>query len=341
MNEIKDILQIFEKQKNDIHSQQDFNEFKITFFGKKGLITSLGSKVSNLEHEERRLFGVQLNALRSQIQGFLEGKQKELSEQELQRKVNSEKIDVSLPCRSYSRGTLHPITHTIRELKNIFRNMGLVHVDGPEIEDEWHNFSALNIPETHPARQMHDTFYLKNIDKLLRTHTSCVQIRYMQENKPPFGIVSSGRVYRSEHDATHTPMFHQMEALVIGRDINFGHLKNCLSRFLCEFFEIQNLPMRLRASYFPFTEPSAEVDIQCDRSRKDTITIGQGDDWLEILGCGMVHHQVLRNVGIDPEEYQGFAFGVGIERLAMLKYQISDLRKFFEGDIRWNEYYGF
>jgi len=246
------------------------------------------------------------------------------------------------------QGSIHPITQVTNELIAIFAEFGFTVAEGPEIEDDFHNFSALNIPESHPARQMHDTFYLRGMlgepgqetPAVLRTHTSPVQIRTMLANKPPIRIIAPGTTYRSDSDMTHTPMFHQIEGLVIDKSINMGHLKGLLNDALAAFFGLEKLPMRFRASFFPFTEPSAEVDIGCKRGR-DALVIGEGDDWLEIAGCGMVHPNVLRNCGIDPDEWQGFAFGCGIERLAMLKYNIPDLRTFFAGDKRWLTHYGF
>ncbi|MDA0997853.1 MAG: phenylalanine--tRNA ligase subunit alpha, partial [Proteobacteria bacterium] len=240
-------------------------------------------------------------------------------------------------------GLIHPISQTIEEIVSIFGEMGFTVAEGPDIEDDWHNFTALNIPPDHPARQEHDTFYLPGdyeTRKVLRTHTSPVQIRTMAAEKPPIRIIVPGRTFRSDHDATHSPMFHQVEGLLVDRSSHMGHLKGCLIEFCRAFFELDDLPVRFRPSYFPFTEPSAEVDIGC--TRKDgEFRIGRGDDWLEILGCGMVNPNVLANCGIDPTEYQGFAFGMGVERVAMLKYGIPDLRTFYESDLRWLRHYGF
>ena len=255
-----------------------------------------------------------------------------------------EKIDVTLPARPETQGAIHPISQTIDEVISIFGEMGFRVAEGPDIEEDWYNFTALNIPLDHPARQEHDTFYL-NAERdgqrmVLRTHTSPVQIRTMQVQEPPIRIIVPGRTYRCDHDATHSPMFHQVEGLHIDKGINMGHLKGCLNYFIKEFFEVDKIKMRFRPSHFPFTEPSAEVDIGY-RIEKNKIIIGEGDKWLEVLGCGMVHPNVLKNCKVDPKIYQGFAFGIGIDRLAMLKYGINDLRSFFECDYRWLNHYGF
>ena len=259
-------------------------------------------------------------------------------------RLAAERIDVTLPPRERPEGRIHPVSQVTDEIVAIFADMGFAVAEGPDIEDDWHNFEALNIPPEHPARQMHDTFYLEALQDgaplLLRTHTSPVQIRTMLAGKPPFRIIAPGRTYRRDSDMTHTPMFHQVEGLVIDRETHMGHLKGCLIDFVGAFFERDQVPVRFRPSYFPFTEPSAEMDVGCRRSR-DELVIGEGSDWLEILGCGMVHPRVLQAVGLDPDEWQGFAFGMGIDRVAMLKYGIPDLRTFFEADLRWIRHYGF
>ncbi|MDJ1305240.1 MAG: phenylalanine--tRNA ligase subunit alpha [Candidatus Midichloria sp.] len=341
MSQLNSINELFVSELSNVSNFTELFNLKAKFLGKRSLLAEQMAKLGALTPEEKKQLGLEINTVREYILKNLSEKQKELEELELVQKLNAQSIDITLPGRGFTRGKIHPITNTINELKNIFVRMGFSHVEGPEIEDDWHNFTALNINESHPARQMHDTFYMQNIEGLLRTHTSGVQIRYMEKNQPPIRIISSGRVYRSDYDATHTPMFHQLEGLIIGEEINFGHLKGCIAQFLKEFFRVNALPMRWRSSYFPFTEPSAEIDIKCDRSTKKEIRIGEGNDWLEILGCGMVHEKVLKNVGIDPMKYQGFAFGVGIERLTMLKHNIPDLRTLFEGDMRWHEIYGF
>lgn len=327
---------------------QALDTVRVTALGKKGKITDLMKSLGNLDPEARKETGAALNALKDEIAALIETQEKSLKKQALEDRLANETVDVSLSVRPQMKGTIHPISQTMEEIISIFGSMGFTVAEGPDIEDDWHNFTALNFPPGHPAREMHDTFYLPDdpeekdeaAKKLLRTHTSTVQIRAMQERGAPIKVIVMGRTYRSDYDMTHTPMFHQCEGLLIGKDITMGHLKGCLMDFVRTYFEIDDLPTQFRPSFFPFTEPSAEMDIGC--SRKDGgLKIGAGDSWLEILGCGMVHPNVLKNCGIDPDEYQGFAFGMGIERLAMLKYGIPDLRTFFESDIRWLQHYGF
>ena len=318
-------------------------EARVAILGKKGTLTDALKAMGQATPEERKTLGAELNKIKQQITDALEAKKAELSVAELNARLASEKLDVTLPTRPENKGKIHPITQVSEEITAIFADLGFSVEVGPDIEDDEHNFSALNIPESHPARQMHDTFYLhgKGENKtVLRTHTSPVQIRTMKNGKPPFRFIAMGSTYRCDSDLTHTPMFHQVEGLVIDKNINMGHLKGCVTEFMRVFFELDELPTRFRPSFFPFTEPSAEIDIGCERS-KESIKIGKGADWLEIGGCGMVHSNVLKNCGIDPNEYQGFAFGMGIERLAMLKYGIPDLRTFFESDSRWLQHYGF
>ncbi len=322
---------------------------RVTALGKKGRITDLMKTLGQMSDEERKTTGQELNKLKDEIAGLIKKQEEALKRQAMDEKLATETIDVTLSTRPERKGHIHPISQTMEELVTIFADMGFSVADGPDIEDDWHNFTALNFPPGHPAREMQDTFFLpedseetdtERKKKLLRTHTSSVQIRYMVENKPPMRIIVMGRTYRSDYDMTHTPMFHQMEGLVIDEKTHMGHLKGCLRDFCESYFEVENLPMRFRPSFFPFVEPGAEVDIGC--SRKDGgLKIGEGEDWLEILGCGMVHPNVLKNCGIDPDKYQGFAFGMGIERIAMLKYGIPDLRTFFESDTRWLDHYGF
>jgi phenylalanyl-tRNA synthetase alpha chain len=280
--------------------------------------------LASLSPEEKPKKGAEINQVKKQIEALLETRKQEISNLELNEKLEKEKIDVTLPSRPKMKGSLHPVMNTIDEISTIFHGIGFDVADGPEIEDDFHNFTALNIPESHPARAMHDTFYV-NKEYVLRTHTSPVQIRYMENNTPPIQIISPGRVYRVDSDATHSPMFHQVEGLVINEDVNFANLKGVVQSFLQSFFEDENLTIRFRPSYFPFTEPSAEIDMSWN------------DGWLEIGGCGMVHPNVLKHVNIDPEMYQGFAFGLGVERLTMLKYGINDLRHFFNHDLRFLE----
>lgn len=321
---------------------------RVMALGKKGRITDLMKNLGGMDPEARKALGAALNELKDQIAALIEKQETALKMQALNDRLAHETVDITLSARPERKGHIHPLSQTMEELVSIFADMGFSVAEGPDIEDDFHNFTALNFPPGHPAREMHDTFYLPDdpdekgeaAKKLLRTHTSTVQVRTMMKQKPPIRIVCMGRTYRSDYDMTHTPMFHQMEGLVIDRDVHMGHLKGCLEDFLRAFFQVDDLPVRFRPSFFPFTEPSAEVDIGC--SRKDGgLKIGAGDSWLEILGCGMVHPNVIRNCGLDPEEYQGFAFGMGLERLTMLKYGIPDLRTFFESDVRWLEHYGF
>ncbi|MBN8521574.1 MAG: phenylalanine--tRNA ligase subunit alpha [Alphaproteobacteria bacterium] len=334
-----------------VGSAKDLNaleEARVTALGKKGRITDLMKTLGTLSPEERKTTGAELNTLKDEISALIEKQEQALKKQALDARLAHEKMDVTLSVRPQAKGTIHPISQTMDELVSIFGAMGFSVAEGPDIEDDWHNFTALNFPPGHPAREMHDTFYLPDdpkqtgdaAKKLLRTHTSTMQVRHMMANKPPYKIIVMGRTYRSDYDMTHTPMFHQIEGLVIDKDIHMGHLKGCLMDFARAYFGMDQLPVRFRPSFFPFTEPSAEMDIGC--SRKDGgLKIGAGDDWLEILGCGMVHPNVLKNCGVDPDEYQGFAFGMGVERIAMLKYGIPDLRTFFDSDVRWLSHYGF
>lgn len=318
-------------------------ELKVKYIGKNGILTDVSKKIVNMLPEERRDYGAKINNLKSDVAESIAAATAKYKALEIEKKLLTDSIDVTLPVRPKLEGVAHPIMMVQDELRKIFAAMGFKYEEGLEIEDDWHNFTALNIADDHPARQMHDTFYIESAegkDLLLRTHTSNVQIRVMKNAAPPYKFITMGKTFRSDSDATHSPMFHQMEAVYVDKFVNLGHLKYCLEHFLARFFNKENIPMRMRASHFPFTEPSIEVDIRCDRSDKNNLIIGQGSDWIEILGCGMIHPNVLKNCGIDPSEYQGFALGAGIERLAMLKYGISDLRKFFDGDIRWLSNYG-
>jgi phenylalanyl-tRNA synthetase alpha chain len=318
---------------------------RIDALGKKGRITALMKGLGQMDPEARKQAGQALNALKDEVAAAVDARKATLEDEALSASLANERVDITLPVRDERQGLVHPISQTIEEVTAIFAQMGFTVAEGPDIEDDWHNFTALNIPPDHPARQEHDTFYLPGTDerghrKVLRTHTSPVQIRTMTDAKPPFRIVCPGRTYRCDYDATHSPMFHQIEGLLIDKTTHMGHLKGCLIDFCRAFFDIDDLPVRFRPSYFPFTEPSAEVDIGCTRDG-GAFRIGHGDDWLEILGSGMVNPKVLENCGIDPTEYQGFAFGVGIERIAMLKYGIPDLRTFYDSDLRWLRHYGF
>lgn len=319
---------------------------RVAALGKKGSVSELLKGLGAMSPEERKEQGAKINALRDRVSSALDAKKSELKEKAISAKLAADVADVTLPVRPAPAeiGRIHPISQVIDELTAIFADMGFSVADGPDIETDFYNFTALNFPAGHPAREMHDTFFFppdaNGERKLLRTHTSPVQIRSMQKQKPPIKIIIPGRTYRSDSDQTHTPMFHQVEGLVIDRKSHLGHLKWILAEFCKAFFEVDDVKMRFRPSFFPFTEPSMEVDIQCDRSGGD-IKFGQGNDWLEILGCGMVHPNVLRNCGLDPDEYQGFAWGMGIDRIAMLKYGMPDLRPFFEADVRWLSHYGF
>ncbi len=317
---------------------------RIDALGKKGKITVRMKALGKLDEKERKSAGQALNVLKDAVAEAIEARKAELAGAALEARLAGEGIDVTLPARPDQIGRIHPISQTMEELVAIFGEMGFTVAEGPDIEDDFHNFTALNIPPEHPARQEHDTFYLPERDDgsrmVLRTHTSPVQIRTMQKTAPPIRIIVPGRTFRADSDATHSPMFHQVEGLVIDETTHMGHLKGTLIEFCRAIFGVEDLPVRFRPSYFPFTEPSAEVDIGCSR-QDGQLKIGAGDDWLEILGCGMVHPKVLENCGIDPGRYQGFAFGVGVERIAMLKYGIPDLRPFFDSDLRWLRHYGF
>ncbi len=322
----------------------DLEKIRVSALGKKGRITELMKGLGGMDPEARKQAGQALNTLKGDVAAAIEDKKQALAGSELDAKLATETVDVSLPVRPEREGLIHPISQTIDEVVAILGELGLSVVEGPDIEDDWHNFTALNIPPDHPARQAHDTFYLPGQgeeDRLvLRTHTSPVQIRTMMNSEPPIRIIVPGRTYRCDYDATHSPMFHQVEGLVVDENTHMGHLKGCIIDFCRAFFGVDDLPVRFRPSYFPFTEPSAEVDIGCTREGGE-FRIGHGDDWLEILGCGMVNTKVLENCNIDPGKYQGFAFGLGIERMAMLKYGIPDLRTFYESDLRWLRHYGF
>jgi phenylalanyl-tRNA synthetase alpha chain len=319
---------------------------RVAALGKKGTISELLKTLGSMTPDERRQKGPLINGLRDNVQGAIARRKEALAEAALDARLQAERIDVTLPVREgpETRGRIHPITQVMDELSAIFADMGFSIAEGPDIETDYLNFTALNFPEGHPAREMHDTFFLRpdaNGDrKVLRTHTSPVQIRTMKSVAPPIRVICPGRTYRHDSDQTHTPMFHQVEGLVIDREAHIGHLKWILEEFCKAFFEVPEVKMRFRPSFFPFTEPSAEVDIQCSRQGGE-IRFGEGTDWLEILGCGMVHPNVLRNCGLDPDEFQGFAWGMGIDRIAMLKYGMPDLRPFFEADVRWLDHYGF
>lgn len=341
MNDLDKINSSFEQKIKSLKTKEELQILKTEFFGKSGQITNQFKNLGTISLEKRKEFASSLNKLKDNLTSKIESKFLELETLEINEKLKDQKVDITLPIRPFQNGKIHPVSQVIDEISSIFSELGFSVAEGPDVETEYNNFTALNTPEDHPARDTHDTFYLEENKKiLLRTHTSPVQIRTMIDGKPPFKIIVPGRTYRCDSDQTHTPMFHQLEGLHIDKNITMSHLKGCLDYFIKEFFEVKNLKMRFRPSYFPFTEPSAEVDIGY-RIENGRIVIGEGDKWLEILGCGMVHPNVLRNVKVDPNKYQGFAFGMGIDRLAMLKYGINDLRSFFESDFRWLSHFGF
>ncbi|MFQ5984767.1 MAG: phenylalanine--tRNA ligase subunit alpha [Alphaproteobacteria bacterium] len=319
-------------------------QVRVKALGRKGSVTALMKGLGQMEPAARKEAGALFNRLKNRIAEAIETRRAELGAARLEERLGAERVDITLPPRPEGDGRIHPVSQVMDEIVAIFGEMGFALAEGPDIEDDFHNFTALNLPPEHPARQEMDTFYFHEradgTRLLLRTHTSPVQVRTMQAQKPPIRIIVPGRTYRCDSDMTHTPMFHQIEGLVVDKTTHMGHLKGCLRDFVQAFFEVDDVPMRFRPSYFPFTSPSAEVDIGCSRAG-GTLTVGAGDDWLEILGCGMVHPNVLACCGADPEVYQGFAFGLGIDRLAMLKYGIPDLRSFFDADLRWLRHYGF
>lgn len=355
MNDIAILKDELSEQITAANDLKSLDEVRVSVLGKKGRITDLMKTLGGMDPEERKAKGQALNQLKDEIADLIKSQESALKRQEMDARLANETIDISLSTRPEQKGSIHPISQTMEELVTIFTAMGFSVAEGPDIEDDWHNFTALNFPPGHPAREMQDTFFLpqdpeesdpERAKKLLRTHTSSVQIRYMSENqKPPIKTVCFGRTYRSDYDMTHTPMFHQMECLYIDKGVTMAHLKGCLTDFVRAFFKLDDLPVRFRPSFFPFVEPGAEVDIGYYKDGKG-IKLGKAKDpvdqkWMEILGSGMVHPNVLKNCGIDPEEYQGFAFGMGLERTTMLKYGIPDLRTFFESDVRWLSHYGF
>ena len=327
-----------------VETMDALEAIRITALGKQGSVSALLKSLGGMMPEERQAQGPVINGLREAVTAAIADKKAALEGAILNARLATERLDMTLPAPEHPRGSIHPVSQVMDELAEIFADMGFAVAEGPEIEDDWHNFTALNIPETHPARAMHDTFYFEQSppgsQMLLRTHTSPVQIRTMTSQTLPIRIIAPGRVYRSDSDATHTPMFHQIEGLVIDKGIHLGHLKWTLETFLKAFFERDDVVLRLRPSYFPFTEPSAEVDVGYSIVGGKRV-IGGSEGWMEVLGSGMVHPKVIANCGLDPEVYQGFAFGTGVDRLAMLKYGMDDLRAFFDGDLRWLKHYGF
>ena len=326
-------------------SLPELDSVRVSLLGKQGEITAKLKSLGSMDPEARASEAPKIHALREQVSDAIAGRKAELEGAELERKLATEKVDLSLPAAPELRGTVHPVSQVMDELAEIFADLGFSVAEGPEIETQWYNFTALNMPENHPARAMQDTFYLEPHKgeaepRVLRTHTSPVQIRAMEAHGAPLYVIAPGRVYRSDSDATHTPMFHQIEGLVIDHDITLGHLKWTLETFLKAFFERDDIAIRMRPSYFPFTEPSAEVDVGFSIVKGRRVVGGQ-EGWMEVLGSGMVHPRVIANCDLDPDEWQGFAFGTGVDRLAMLKYGMDDLRAFFDGDIRWLKHYGF
>jgi len=318
----------------DASDTSELDDVRVRYLGKKGLLTQQLKQLGTLPAEERPAAGQEINRIKQLAQQAIEARGSTLDSAALDAQLVGEKIDVSLPGRGQVHGGLHPVTLTMRRIEQLFRPLGFTVEEGPEIEDDHHNFGALNIPDHHPARAMHDTFYF-DAHTLLRTHTSPVQVRVMEESKPPLRIIAPGRVYRCDSDLTHTPMFHQVEGLLVDENVSFANLKGLIDEFLRAFFEREDLAVRFRPSYFPFTEPSAEVDIQCVMCTGDGCRVCGHTGWLEVLGCGMVHPKVFEQVGIDNERYTGFAFGMGVERLAMLRYGVNDLRLFFENDVNF------
>jgi len=352
MSDIDNLRHLFKQDISGCDSIDSLEQLRIGWLGRKGRITLMMQDLHSLSHEDRVARAKVLNTLRNELNDSLGALRVNLQERMLQEKLQSEKIDVTLPERPCEIGRRHPVGYVMSQIVDIFRSMGFSLREGTEVESEYYNFDALNIPEEHPARQEHDTFYMSSENhsregyenkgrNVLRTHTSPVQIHSMINEGAPIRIISPGKVFRCDHDATHTPMFHQCEGLVVDKDLHMGHLKWVLEQFCKMFFEVDDIRLRFRSSYFPFTEPSAEVDICCSWKDGNLIICSDGDDWLEVIGCGMVHEDVLLRCGVDVSEWQGFAFGMGIDRMAMLKYAIADLRTLFMNDVRWIRNYGF
>ncbi len=333
-NELNQLVEAAELAINKAADLKALDDIRVTYLGKKGSITERMKMLGKLPKEEKPAAGQAINVAKQAVQKSLEARKETLNNAELEAKLASETIDVTLPGRGQQAGGLHPVTRTMERIEELFSQMGFEVATGPEIEDEFHNFEALNIPETHPARAMHDTFYFPD-GRLLRTHTSPVQVRTMKEKAPPLRVIAPGRVYRCDSDITHTPMFHQVEGFMVDENVSFTDLKSILIDFLQKFFEQDDLAVRFRPSYFPFTEPSAEADIECVMCGGEGCRVCSHTGWLEVLGCGMVHPNVFKSVDIDSEKYIGFAFGMGVERLAMLRYGVNDLRLFFENDLRF------
>jgi phenylalanyl-tRNA synthetase alpha chain len=333
----KELEQLVSNAEQEVKAAADLqalDQVRVNYLGKKGSITAQMKYLGKLSADERPRAGQIINQAKQKVQAAIEAKKIELENEKLNAQLTSETIDVTLPGRSHGMGGLHPVSRVLYRIEDLFNQLGFEIAEGPEIEDDFHNFEALNIPESHPARAMHDTFYI-NENLLLRTHTSPVQIRAMQDREPPLKLIAPGRVYRCDSDVTHTPMFHQVEGLMVDEQVTFTDLKAVLIDFLHHFFERDDLAVRFRPSYFPFTEPSAEADIECVMCGGEGCRVCSHTGWLEVLGCGMVHPNVFKHVDIDSEKYTGFAFGMGVERLAMLRYGVNDLRLFFENDLRF------
>ncbi|HBV20826.1 MAG TPA: phenylalanine--tRNA ligase subunit alpha [Nitrosomonas sp.] len=334
MRDLDEILGEATRLFSSIHDATELEQVKARYLGKQGELTNMLKGLGDLPEEQRPAMGSRINQAKNQLETLLNNRRSSLQEKRLEERLKEEALDVTLPGRGHGKGGLHPVTQTLMRIESLFHSIGYEVASGPEIETDFYNFTALNIPENHPARAMHDTFYIDNGD-LLRTHTSPVQIRFMLENEPPIKLIAPGRVYRCDSDVTHTPMFHQVEGLWIDEQANFAALKGVLENFMTHFFERNDLSVRFRPSFFPFTEPSAEMDISCVKCNGNGCRICSHTGWLEVLGCGMVHPNVLKHVNIDHERYIGFAFGMGVERLTMLRYGVSDLRLFFENDLRF------
>jgi len=336
---VKQLLELMGQAHDEISAAASLvalDEVRVRYMGKKGLLTDQLKQLGQLPPEERREAGQEINKAKQALAAALDLRKESMQEEALNARLQAETIDVTLAGRDSETGSLHPITQTIKRIESIFAQLGFETVEGPEIEDDFHNFTALNVPEHHPARAMHDTFYFDD-GLLLRTHTSSVQVHTMEDNEPPYRVIAPGRVYRCDSDVTHSPMFHQVEGLMVDKDVTFADLKGVLDAFFKAFFEVDELPVRFRASYFPFTEPSAETDIQCVLCSGEGCKVCSHTGWLEVKGCGMVHPEVLKHTGVDPDKYTGFAFGFGVERLAMLRYGIDDLRILFDNDTRFLE----
>ncbi|SEB61128.1 phenylalanyl-tRNA synthetase, alpha subunit [Nitratireductor aquibiodomus] len=347
MSELEELEKTIAGQIETAADEQEIEAVRVATLGKKGSVSQMLKTLGSMSPEERQVMGPAINGLKARVTEALTERRDALRNAAIDARLQREKVDVTLPVRRApaERGRIHPISQVIDEITAIFADMGFSIAEGPDIETDYYNFTALNFPEGHPAREMHDTFFFppdeKGERKLLRTHTSPVQIHTMEAQEPPIRIVIPGKTYRQDSDATHSPMFHQLEGLVIDKAANVANMKWVLQEFCKTFFEVPQLNMRFRPSFFPFTEPSLEVDIQCDRSQPGEVRFGEGNDWMEILGCGMVHPNVLRACNLDPDVYQGFAWGMGIDRIATLKYGMPDLRDYFDADVRWIEHYGF